>query len=148
MRVVLFLPAVIFSVAAWACPDVSGAYIGSDGLALQYRQSGCSAITRFLGEPRANGRMDFPEPGTTFAMDGQPSCSSRKICTTVIARPNGIEFKLNFTGGVATDTHGQCSHTGYILWVDQAGNLLADFNVTHCSDKFTGVARKTFRRLL
>jgi hypothetical protein len=121
--------------------------MGGDGLALRYKQSGCSTITRFLGEKRADGTMDFPEPGTTFVMDGQPSCGVRNACTTVTPRAEGLEFKLNFTGGVQTDEHGQCSHTGYVLSVDQTGNLLADFNVTHCTDKFAGTARKTFRRL-
>ncbi|MGZ3723709.1 MAG: hypothetical protein ACXVA9_12290 [Bdellovibrionales bacterium] len=137
---------ILFSTSAFACPDVSGTYVSAEGTHIKYVQIACVSLTRYLGDVAQDGSVSFPEPGTVFVLDGKPLCGIHSTCTTATALADGIEFKLNFNGGVATDTHGSCNQNGYILNKDTGGNLLANFMVYNCTDKFAGTALKTFKK--
>lgn len=135
------------SMNAMACPDISGSYISAENLPIKYIQQECKTLTRFMGEIDRNGNVKFDETGLSLVMNGKPNCGIRNFCTTVTPHADRIEVTLNFNSGVRTDEHGQCSQTGYDMALDKDGNLVADFQVTNCEDKFKGTARKTFKKL-
>lgn len=130
-----------------ACPDITGQYITAEGLPVKYVMQECKTLTRYMGEVDGNGNAKFDQTGMFFVMNGKPNCGARNFCTTVTPKADHIEVKLNFNSGVKTDAHGRCSQSAYSLSLDKDGNLLADFEVTDCQDKFRGTARKTFHKL-
>ena len=136
------------SSTAFACPDISGIYVAAEGTKIKFLQAECASLTRFIGEDGPNGTITWPDAGLTFKMDGQPQCGIRDFCTTTTADADGIHFTLNFNAGVNTDDHGACDQRGYVLNLDTKNvNLIGNYSVLNCADKFTGTASKTFRKL-
>lgn len=135
----LFLASLFaISTTAVACPDISGNYMNNDGLPVKYTQKGCETLTRYIGDVDAKGAITFPATGMSFVMNGKPNCGIRNFCTTVIPTAKTLQFTLNFEGGVVTDEHGECSQKGYDLSLDDDGNLVAEYEVSNCADKFAG----------
>jgi hypothetical protein len=134
------------STSAMACPDISGTYMSADGVPVKYAQQGCETLTRYIGDVDEKGAVTFPAAGMNFVMDGKPNCGIRNFCTSVTPAADSLQFKLNFEGGVATDEHGQCSQKGYDLSLDDDGNLVAEYQVSNCTDKFAGSVRKVSRK--
>jgi hypothetical protein len=144
MKFLISLLAVV-STSAYACPDISGTYVSAEDTYIKYVQTGCTSLKRYLSNLDSNGKVTFPEPATVFTMDGKAECGIRDFCTTVTAHDDGIEFSLNFTGGVDTDSHGSCDQRGFVLSLDSDQNLIGNYAVTNCTDKFAGTAVKTFK---
>lgn len=145
MKYILSLFALI-STTAFACPDISGTYVSSEGTYIKYAQHGCTSLDRTLGVDDGSGKISFPPPATRFSLDGKADCGTHDFCTIVTAHDDDIEFKMNFTGGVDTDTHGSCDQRGFVLTLDADGNLIGTYAVTNCTDKFAGTAVKTFKK--
>lgn len=146
MKYALLLIA-LASMNAMACPDISGNYISAEGLPIKYVMQECKLLSRYHGDIQADGSVKWNQAGMQLVMNGKPNCGIRNFCTTVTPQADFIEVKLNFNSGVKTDTHGQCSQSAYNLSLDKDGNLIADFQVVNCEDKFNGTARKTFKKL-
>lgn len=143
----MLLTIAMLSAKAMACPDITGVYMSADGVPVKYVQQGCQTLTRYLGEVDNKGAITFPSAGMFYIMNGKPNCGIRNFCTSVTPAADRLEFKLNFQSGVVTDEHGQCAQHGYNLSLDKDGNLLADYEVTNCTDKFSGSTRKTSHKL-
>ena len=131
---------------AGACPNVSGIYALGEQTLMKYQQVGCESLIRTLGLIESDGKQTFSDKSDKFQLDRSPLCHPYNKCESIVSTANTLNFSLNFSGGVRTDNHGDCSQHSYSLSNDENGNLKAVFYSDRCSDGFSGTVIKTFSK--
>lgn len=131
--------------SVFACPDLNGEYMVSDGHYLRFEQTACSQLIRSLGKIDSTGQIHY-QVDRIFNLDGTQVCNDYKACESFVALSSVIKVNLNFNGGVRTEEHGLCNHKEYTLLINEDGSLGSTFKVFDCADSFKGSVTKVFQR--
>lgn len=142
ISLVLFLTAnfvaPFVNAAAPQCPDISGVYKVADDTVMKLEQVNCLTLTKSFGKIESDESITYNSHAFEYALNGTPLCDRRHRCQQAFRMSNGIDFRANYVGTLATPDHGDCSEHSYTLSKDAIGNLISDFSVFDCSDGFKG----------
>lgn len=144
----LFIAGPFVSLAAFACPDISGTFHAPESkqIIYKYQQTQCSSISRTDGYLSDDGVYKWA-PAKLYKLDGTPWCHSLNTCESAKAAEQRIEWTLYSDSIVTTKEHGRCAHTSYKLAKNADGDLQIEFDVHGCRDGYAGQATKVFPKL-